>query len=63
MIKKIRAAFKDNVKTLDWMDEITKKAVEEKVHKVIRGLLSLFSVCAMRRLYLGQWNLIHLRTQ
>jgi len=30
MIKKIRAAFKDNVKTLDWMDEITKQAVEEK---------------------------------
>eukprot|EP00794_Sanderia_malayensis_P007305 gene7305-8121_t len=30
MIKKIRAAFKDNVKTLDWMDEKTKKAVEEK---------------------------------
>ena len=44
MIKKIRAAFKDNVKTLDWMDEITKKAVEEKVDKNILDLLSLFSV-------------------
>ena len=33
MIKKIRSAFKDNVKTLNWMDEITKKAVEEKVRQ------------------------------
>ena len=31
MIKNIRAAFKDNVKNLDWMDDKTKKAVEEKV--------------------------------
>ncbi len=31
MIKNIRGAFKDNVKKLDWMDEQTKKAVEEKV--------------------------------
>ena len=31
MIKNIRSAFKDNVKSLDWMDETTKNAVEEKV--------------------------------
>ena len=39
MIKKIRSAFKDNVKTLDWMDEKTKKAVEEKVNSFICRLL------------------------